>query len=200
MGADSTQLYLFEALRELAFENCLDVAGNSLRFGLAVTQWQLEQAFTLLNHFNTSIEALQPPSEGRVVGLALHAGLTPKTGARAKAVVVLRRDGPDGLALDALHPGSMEKIREHGGVLVEVEQSAFTSKLPIESLLMPMVNALAGAVRNWGATDIVAECPREQASLYCGRLGFRRVHKRQNSGVEHILLHLSADRIQRLHA
>jgi hypothetical protein len=197
-GIGTAPSFLFEALRELDFESCFEVAGNHLRFGLAVTQWQLEQARILLDHFNTSAQLLLQPSNERVVALALHTGLTPKNGARAKAVVVLRRDGPTGLALDAWHPGTMNKIRERGGMLVEVEQLAFTQRLPLDSLIMPMVQALSGAVRDWGATDIVAECSREQAAMYCRRLGFKRLHRRTGGGTEHILLHLPASEIARL--
>lgn len=130
----------------------------------------------------------------------MHAGLTPKSESRANAVVILRKDGPEGLALDAAHAEALGKIREQGGVLVEVEQSAFSTRVPLESLLSPMIRALAGAVTEWGATDIVAECPRRQAAFYCSHLGFMRVDKRKTKGQgERVLLHLPASGIARLH-
>ena len=184
----------------MAFENCLEIAGQSLRIGLAVTQWQLEQARIFLSHIHQNPPITPHESHERVVALSMHAGLTPKSDSRANAVVILRKDGPQGLALDAAHSEALGKIREQGGILVEVEQSAFSTRVPLDSLLSPMIHALSGAVSEWGATDIVAECPRRQAAFYCSRLGFLRIDKRKTKGKgERVLLHLPASGIAKLH-
>jgi len=199
-GVGPTQTYLFEVLREMAFENCLEIAGQSLRIGLAVTQWQLEQARIFLSHIHQNPPLTPHESHERVVALSMHAGLTPKSDSRANAVVILRKDGPQGLALDAAHGEALGRIREQGGILVEVEQSAFSTRVPLDSLLSPMIHALSGAVSEWGATDIVAECPRRQAAFYCSRLGFLRIDKRKTKGKgERVLLHLPASGIAKLH-
>lgn len=193
-----TQSYLFEVLREMAFENCLEIAGHSLRIGLAVSQWQIEQARIFLAHFHQNFQFPQESHE-RVVALAMHAGLNPRSESRTNAVVILRKDGPQGLTLDGAHAKALEQLRDQGSILVEVEQIAFSSRVPLDSLLAPMIHALAGAVSEWGATDILAECPRRQAAFYCSRLGFLRLEKRKAKGQgERVLLHLPAEGIARL--
>lgn len=195
-----TQAFLFEVLREMAFENCLEIAGHSLRVGLAVSQWQMEQACIFLNHLNKPPLPSPEPSHERIVAMALHAGLTPQCDARANAVVVLRRDGPQGLALDHAHHEAIGRFRDKGGVLAEIEQSAFASQIPLDPLLDPMIRALSAAVSEWGTTEIVAECPRRQYPFYYSRLGFHRVSNCPSSKNDRILIHLPASRLASLHA
>ena len=195
------QPYLFEALRELSFETCLEVAGSTLRIGLAASAWQLEQARMLLEHFqptkHPNPRTSAPPAHERAVAIALH--VTPKNRhPRAQGVITLRRDDETGLALDLHHRAVLDEMRARGACLVEVETLAFDGKTPPDTLIEPMIKALTSTVDAWGATDIVAECPRLDAAFYCAHLGFKRVHKRNNSQATHILLHLSAARIARL--
>ncbi|GAB2902780.1 hypothetical protein GCM10027046_35000 [Uliginosibacterium flavum] len=197
------QPYLFEALRELSFETCLEVAGSTLRIGLAASAWQLEQARMLLEHFQPLnrkiLSAVANPvtDHERAVAVALH--VTPSQNhQRAQGVITLRRDNEAGLALDQKHHVVLEEMRARGARLVEVETFAFNHKMPLDTLLEPMIKALTSTVDAWGATDILAECPRPDAAFYCAHLGFKRVHKLNDSKATHILLHLSATRIARL--
>ena len=192
--------FLFEALRELSFETCLEVAGSTLRIGLAATHWQLEQARILLGAFDPATRKHEPlsASHERAVALALNTSLGAREG-QARAVITLRRDSPAGLSLDSRHHATLERLRAQGAQLVEVEHLAFAARLPLDELLKPMTQALAGAVRDWGSTDILAECPRQHAAFYCSRLGFRRLHSR-TTGKEPLLLHLPAAHVTLLRA
>jgi len=168
--------------------------------GLAVSRWQMEQACIFLNHLNKPPLPTQEPSQERVVAMALHAGLTPQCDARANAVVVVRRDGPQGLSLDHAHPEAIGRFREKGGILAEIEQSAFTSQIPLDALLYPMIQALTAAMSDWGTTEIIAECPRRQYPFYCNRLGFHRVSNCPSNKNGRILIHLPASSLAKLHA
>lgn len=199
--ASSEQTFLFEALRELAFETCLEVAGSTLRIGLAASTWQLEQARQLLEHFKPSRPSLHPESpiadeNERVVALALHVSPRQRV-QRAQGVITLRRDNKAGLHLDLQYRPRLDEMRARGARLVEVEQLAFDQQIPPEALIGPMIQALAGTVESWGATDILAECTRIDAGFYCGQLGFKRLQKSSKPSGK-VLLHLSAGRIARL--
>lgn len=192
--------YLFEALRELAFESCLEIAGTTLRIGLAASAWQLEQARKLLENFQTGRKphpATETSSQERAVALALHVHPRQR-GQRAQGVITLRRDNPAGLMLDERHRALLDEMRAKGARLVEVEELAFDRQLPREALIGPMVQALVSAVDAWGSTDILAECPQQDASFYCAQLGFKRLRRSTEALPGSLLLHLSARRIARL--
>lgn len=195
------QPYLFEALRELLYESCLDVAGSTLRIGLAASHWQLEQARLFLEKFQSvrragSITPSTHDQYERVVALALH--VSPRQ-QRAQGVITLRRDNPAGLQLDQKHGDILNTMRARGAQLVEVEHLAFDRQTPFEAMLDPMIQALAGTIKSWGTTDILAECLTADAGFYCGQLGFKRLQKRPGGNVNKVLLHLPAQRIARLH-
>lgn len=193
------QPYLFEALRELAFETCLDVAGATLRVGLAASAWQLEQARQLLEHFQPvpGQKLNLPPASlvtERAVALALQ--IAPRHGKpRAQGVITLRCDSAAGLALDRHHHETLEQMRAEGARLVEVEQLAFDRQAPLLALIKPMLQVLSSPVKTWEATDILAECTRLQAAFYCGQLGFKRLQNRPPNRADKILLHLPSTRL-----
>ncbi|MDO6386970.1 MULTISPECIES: hypothetical protein [unclassified Uliginosibacterium] len=192
------QIYLFEALRELAFETCLEVAGSTLRIGLAASHWQLEQARRLLEQLQPQhppLDRLPAPELERVVALALH--ISPRR-QRAQGVICLRRDNPAGLQLDLLHRPALDALRARGARLVEVERLAFDQHIAPEQLARPMIQALASTVADWDSTDILAECPRSHAGFYCSQLGFKRLGKQTDA--KRLLLCLSRKQLTRLQA
>lgn len=198
-------VYLFEALREMAFESCLNVSGHTLRIGLAATQWQLEQARILLESFHpcehdTPARPLPAlAANERAVAIVLNTALGGKE-KHARAAISLRRDSLAGLALDAHHHLLLEQMRAKGARLVEIEQLAFAPKAPPISVLQPMLHALSGAVTDWGATDILAECAPRDAGFYCTQVGFKRLRTQSERSDSAVLLHLSAARLARLQA
>ncbi|MDP5240429.1 hypothetical protein Q9Q94_12875 [Uliginosibacterium sp. 31-16] len=197
------QPYVFEALRELAFETCLEVAGSTLRIGLAASAWQLEQARMLLETFHPAPRKSTPadtpaiPANERAVAVALHVSPV-HSSQRAQGVITLRRDSEAGLTLDRRHREALDGMRAQGARLVEVEQLAFDRQAPRNAMIAPMIRALAGTVETWGATDIIAECTPLDAGFYCSKLGFKRLHKTGDTGK--VLLYLPAQRIARLQA
>ncbi|KAF7599738.1 MAG: hypothetical protein CGU28_04915 [Candidatus Dactylopiibacterium carminicum] len=193
---------LFESLRELALESCLEVAGCTLRIGLAASTWQLQQARALLEHFQLAPARVFDPNhaahpEDHAVALALSVGPVRSSQPRARGVIALHRDSTHGLHLDRRHRASLDRLRACGARLAEVEQLVFDRSAHLTPLLPPMIQVLAESVSTWGITDIVTECPRQHASFYCTQFGFRRVRD-ASCHSSHVLLHLPELRIQKL--
>lgn len=194
-GADEWT-FRFETVRELGAERSLIVDGQRLRVGIANTHWQLQQARLLL-------EALQPIQRPQPLGLesrnqaiALALKIAPSNRQpRAQALLAVRCDSDEGLLLDQRHREALDQLREGGGRLIEIELVAFDRVLELEPLLRAMASALRGPVESWAATDILAECPREHAGVYCRLLGFRRLGK-QAACNSKLLLALSAERLR----
>jgi hypothetical protein len=194
------QTQLFEILRELTFETCLEVAGSSLRIGLAASAWQLQQARLLLEHFQLPPSRafdLATPENASEHAVALALSIAPNgRQPRARGVIALHCDTSAGLQLDHQYRPALDKLRAKGARLAEVEQFAFDQGEALIPMLPSMMQALADSVRLWGTTDIVAACPRQHAPFYCTQLGFRRIRGAENKGT--LLLHLAQGRLQAL--
>lgn len=195
-GADEWA-FRFETVRELGAERSLIIDGQRLRVGIANNHWQLQQARLLLE----ALQPLQRPqplrlesSCNQVIALALKIA-PPNRQPRAQALLAVRCDSEEGLQLDQRYREILNQLREGGGRLIEIELVAFDQVLELDPLLRAMASALRGPVESWAATDIIAECPREHAAVYCRLLGFRRLGK-QGSNNPKLLLALSASRLR----
>lgn len=169
--------HLFDALRELEFEQSLDIDGQRLRVGLANNAWQVHQARLLLEKLqsrNGHRSGARPlcPGVNHAVAVALKVAPASRS-LRAQGILVLRRDSSEGLGLESRHPERLAQLREQGARLIEIELVAFEEVSQLENLLHAMIKSLLQSVHDWQATDILVECPREHARIYC-RLGFRR--------------------------
>lgn len=190
--------HLFDALRELEFEQSLEIDGQRLRVGLANNAWQMYQAHLLLEklHARNGLRShVRPLCPGLNHAVAVALKVQPASRSlRAQGILVLRRDSHEGLALEQRHPAQLESLRQQGARLIEIELVAFEEVTQLENLLHAMIRSLLQSVNDWQATDILVECPREHAKIYCRRLGFKRCGERGH-GNSRLLLRLSAARL-----
>ncbi len=189
---------LFDAMRELEFEQSLEIDGQKLRVGLANNAWQVHQAHLLLEKLHARSGhrgVMRPlcPGENHSIALALKV-MPASRSLRAQGILMLRCDGKDGLALEQRHREQIEGLRQDGARLVEIELVAFEEVTQLEDLLQAMVRSLLQSVSDWQATDILVECPREHARIYCRQLGFKRCSERE-SKAPRLLLRLPTCRL-----
>lgn len=190
-------------LQELTFESALRIGECSLRIGLAATAWQLNQAHALLVCAGIvpklpAPAGLSPAEADHVVAVALDTGLGRRP--TALATVSLRRDGGNGLSLDARHGSALATLRAQGARLAEIDQLAFDRQLPVPSMIAPMARALSSvAVDAWGSTGVVFACGRDEAVFYCDNLGFSPVKVgARGKRDDEVLLHLPTSRLGHL--
>jgi hypothetical protein len=187
--------YLFEALSELKFEHSLEIDGHRLRVGVANNPWQFRQAHLLLEKLQYRNGQRSGPialgsSCNRAVALALK--IAPRSRSlRAQGILAVRCDSEDGLALDKRHREQLDRMRERGARLIEIEIVAFEDVSQLQALLQAMIRTLINPMEAWNATDIVVECPRTHAGAYCRLLGFRRA-SRLSEPSQKVLLRLPA--------
>lgn len=156
---------LVEFLRELGGEQVTRHGNERLRAGLALSPWQVAQAYRL---FGDAARLSQPASES-LLALVLDTSLRPPCcGALASW-----RVQTETVALARSHALALEVLQTAGHRIADIDALALCRETPQPERLLPaLLTAVAPRLHAFGITLLTASAAHGYAMLLRGELGF----------------------------
>lgn len=183
---------LLEMLRGMQYESSIHAEQHALRVGIACSAWQYRAASLLFRRegkpdliplLNFGPDQSDPDTAG-MLALALDSRLASNGECAVAAAWVRVETLEDASEMSLRYPDVFATMHAEQRKPAVIESYAVDSQAPVIALLQLLTSLLGQVTRShWDATDLVIECPREQAAWLSRCLGFTRLaglhHSRQ---------------------